>query len=91
LSSFSPILSSVSTHVRVRSRRQVTLPLKGVLYGRCILVLSLLTSFYLSLVHSVSLPFVTNLPVDTFIGFWRWCITHRDIGFSDFVHRPDFS
>jgi hypothetical protein len=28
--------------------------------------------------------------VDT-IGFWRWCITHRDIGFSDFVHRPDFS
>jgi hypothetical protein len=25
------------------------------------------------------------------IGFWRWCITHRDIGFSDFVHRPDFS
>jgi hypothetical protein len=28
--------------------------------------------------------------VDT-IGFWRWCITHRNIGFSDFVHRPDFS
>jgi hypothetical protein len=31
-----------------------------------------------------------NFQVDT-IGFWRWCITHRDIGFSDFVHRPDFS
>jgi hypothetical protein len=27
--------------------------------------------------------------VDT-IGFRRWCITHRNIGFSDFVHRPDF-
>jgi hypothetical protein len=26
--------------------------------------------------------------VDT-IGFWWWCITHRDTGFSDFVHRPD--
>jgi hypothetical protein len=26
--------------------------------------------------------------VDT-IGFRRWCITHRDTGFSDFVHRPD--
>jgi hypothetical protein len=25
------------------------------------------------------------------IGFWRWCITHRDIRFSDFVHRPDIS
>jgi hypothetical protein len=23
------------------------------------------------------------------IGFWRWCITHRITGFSDFVHRPD--
>jgi hypothetical protein len=22
------------------------------------------------------------------IGFWRWCITFRDIGFSDFIHRP---
>jgi hypothetical protein len=32
----------------------------------------------------------TTLLLDT-IGFWRWCITHRDIGFSDFVHRPDFS
>jgi hypothetical protein len=32
----------------------------------------------------------TLLSVDT-IGFWRWCITHRDIGFSNFVHRPDFS
>jgi hypothetical protein len=21
----------------------------------------------------------------------RWCITHKDIGFSDFVHRPDIS
>jgi hypothetical protein len=21
------------------------------------------------------------------IGFWRWCITHRINGFSDFVHR----
>jgi hypothetical protein len=28
-----------------------------------------------------------TLHVDT-IGFWRWCITHRDIGFSDSVHRP---
>jgi hypothetical protein len=26
--------------------------------------------------------------VDT-IGFWRWCITRRETGFSDFVHRPD--
>jgi hypothetical protein len=31
-----------------------------------------------------------NSYVDT-IGFWRWCITHRDTGFSDFVHRSDFS
>jgi hypothetical protein len=23
------------------------------------------------------------------IGFWRWCITHRINGYSDFVHRPD--
>jgi hypothetical protein len=23
------------------------------------------------------------------IGFWRWCITHKITGFSDFVHRPD--
>jgi hypothetical protein len=22
------------------------------------------------------------------IGFWRWYITFRDIGFSDFIHRP---
>jgi hypothetical protein len=22
------------------------------------------------------------------IGFWRWCITFRDIGFSDSIHRP---
>jgi hypothetical protein len=21
--------------------------------------------------------------------WWRWCITHRITGFSDFVHRPD--
>jgi hypothetical protein len=25
------------------------------------------------------------------IGFWRWCITHRDIGFSDFVRKPNIS
>jgi uncharacterized membrane protein len=24
-----------------------------------------------------------------FIGFWRWCITHRITGFSAFFHRPD--
>jgi hypothetical protein len=29
-----------------------------------------------------------SLLVDT-IGFWRWCITHRDTGFLDFAHRPD--
>jgi hypothetical protein len=23
------------------------------------------------------------------IGFWRWCITHRITGFSDFFHRLD--
>jgi hypothetical protein len=22
------------------------------------------------------------------IGFWRWCITLRNIGFSDSIHRP---
>jgi hypothetical protein len=29
-----------------------------------------------------------NTVVDI-VGFCRWCITHRDTGFSDFVHRPD--
>jgi hypothetical protein len=29
-----------------------------------------------------------NWNVDS-IGFWRWCITHRITGFSDFVLRPD--
>jgi hypothetical protein len=38
----------------------------------------------------VTLYCASYIQVDT-IGFWRWCITHRDIGFSDFVHRPDFS
>jgi hypothetical protein len=25
------------------------------------------------------------------IGFWRWCITHRITGVSDFIHCPDFN
>jgi hypothetical protein len=29
-----------------------------------------------------------HIQVDS-IGFWRWWITHRITGFSDFVHRPD--
>jgi hypothetical protein len=39
-----------------------------------------------SMLHQLS----NKAHIDT-IGFWWWCITHKDIGFSDFVHRPDFS
>jgi hypothetical protein len=44
---------------------------------------------------SVKLKFVTVV-LRTSFGYFRkeWTkgtITHRDIGFSDFVHRPDFS
>jgi hypothetical protein len=47
---------------------------------------------YMHYIWICSLPYLITqvLQLDT-IGFWRWCITHRDIGFSDFVHRPDFS
>jgi hypothetical protein len=43
----------------------------------------------LELNHDAFHHIQSNL-LDT-IGFRRWCITHRNIGFSDFVHRPDFS
>jgi hypothetical protein len=41
-------------------------------------------------VHTRIQIFEQIMLLDT-IGFRRWCITHRNIGFSDFVHRPNFS
>jgi hypothetical protein len=36
------------------------------------------------------ITFCMYFEVDS-IGFWRWCITHRITGVSDFIHRPDFN
>jgi hypothetical protein len=40
--------------------------------------------YYILFIHIVE---TYKVLVDS-IGFWRWCITHRITGFSDFVHRP---
>jgi hypothetical protein len=55
----------------------------------CMCFLLTITSNYSTRVcwHKGEQWFETNW--EHSIGFWRWCITHRINGFSDFVHRLD--
>jgi hypothetical protein len=49
---------------------------------------TVLDCFIYMLSDIVKAAFKHEIVVDS-IGSWRWCITHRIKGFSDFVQHPD--